>query len=403
MPKSQRVFDDNGFVTILDNPISCAGVYPYKAGMIKAPDWENNPDKIIYVLRPPEELSKKQTLDSLKLMPFVDDHAMLSAKDDDDREDPDDYGVRGTTGEQIYFDYKDDSIKSNLKIYSKKVIKNSDKHGKKQLSVGYDADHEFTAGVWRGKHYDAIQRNLTGNHLAVVYAGRMGGNVAIMDSHDIDFNQLKPEGGKMNEHLEAIKKALEFAEQMEKLAPMLHQALASFVKEEEGEPENTESESAVEGFEDDKTGIEGEHNEDEVKDESLETKKPDFAPETNAKDEDKKQPIMDAADIQKAMRKELSSIAKEFAAKEALVSQAQKTGKVGVFDHADLSIEETADYIAKKLSLSPRKGQALSVIEGYLAGQKSASKAAVTDGADAAQSFASKAKATVCKYAKFSH
>ena len=188
MPKSQRVFDDNGFVTIIDNPISCAGVYPYRASMINAPGFEENPDKIIYVLRSPEELSKKETLDSLKIMPFVDDHAMLSAKDDD-RENPEDYGVHGTTGEQIYYDPKDDTIKANLKIFSTDLLKNIDKHGKKQLSVGYDADHEFTPGVWRGKHYDAIQRNLVGNHLALVHQGRMGGNVAVMDSHDIDFNQ----------------------------------------------------------------------------------------------------------------------------------------------------------------------------------------------------------------------
>lgn len=59
--------------------------------------------------------------------------------------------------------------------------------GKSQLSMGYLMDIEMTPGTTSdGKEYDAIQRNLRMNHVALVDKGRAGSAVRIGDSWSSD-------------------------------------------------------------------------------------------------------------------------------------------------------------------------------------------------------------------------
>lgn len=52
--------------------------------------------------------------------------------------------------------------------------------GKVQLSCGYHADVELTGGVTpEGERYDAIQKNIRGNHVAIVDSARAGSNARI--------------------------------------------------------------------------------------------------------------------------------------------------------------------------------------------------------------------------------
>jgi hypothetical protein len=54
--------------------------------------------------------------------------------------------------------------------------------GKKELSNGYSADYDFQVGVTpRGDSYQAIQRNMRGNHIAIVDRGRCGAVCAVSD------------------------------------------------------------------------------------------------------------------------------------------------------------------------------------------------------------------------------
>lgn len=54
--------------------------------------------------------------------------------------------------------------------------------GKRELSAGYTADLDWTSGETEaGEHYDAIQRNIRANHIAIVDAGRAGSQVRIGD------------------------------------------------------------------------------------------------------------------------------------------------------------------------------------------------------------------------------
>ena len=69
-----KIIDKNDFWFIENNPITKVGVYPY-LGKQRSQDCE--PDKIYYVLRPKEELFRKETLDSLRLIPLIDGHTMI--------------------------------------------------------------------------------------------------------------------------------------------------------------------------------------------------------------------------------------------------------------------------------------------------------------------------------------
>ena len=61
------------------------------------------------------------------------------------------------------------------------------KAGKRELSVGYACQLEFVAGTTPdGEAYDAVQRGIRANHLAVVDAGRAGPLCRIGDTHRKD-------------------------------------------------------------------------------------------------------------------------------------------------------------------------------------------------------------------------
>lgn len=57
--------------------------------------------------------------------------------------------------------------------------------GNKELSVGYELDLDETAGITpEGERYDAIQRNIRPNHLAIVSKGRAGNARLNMDGNE---------------------------------------------------------------------------------------------------------------------------------------------------------------------------------------------------------------------------
>ncbi|EHE2701364.1 TPA: DUF2213 domain-containing protein [Escherichia coli] len=170
--RSARVVDDNGWINVEGNPISKVGVFDYLGSEIPgAPD----PNKIYQVYRPAEELSRPETLESFKLIPFINNHTWLGAEG----ANPGDVGVDGIVGEKVYFDYP--YLKANLRVFSDEM-KQELESGKSQLSPAYKYDVEYAPGAFEGTNYQYVQRNLRcGNHLARVDEGRTGPDVAVMD------------------------------------------------------------------------------------------------------------------------------------------------------------------------------------------------------------------------------
>lgn len=66
---------------------------------------------------------------------------------------------------------------------------------KQEISIGYTCDVDNTPGIWNGEHYDAIQRNVQVNHIAITEKGRAGPEVRLRldSSNDIAVHFLSEE------------------------------------------------------------------------------------------------------------------------------------------------------------------------------------------------------------------
>lgn len=178
---SARIADVNGWYEVKGNPLSKVGVFPYLGSSLTGnPDAQ--PGKVYQVYRPEEELSSPECIASFRLLPFIDDHTMLG-HEDEGLTPAEEKGVHGVIGEDVYFE--DIYLRGNLKVFSQ-ALANRIENNKRELSLGYRCVYDWTPGVFNGQPYDAIQRGIRGNHLALVGEGRMGPDVAVLD-HSFNF------------------------------------------------------------------------------------------------------------------------------------------------------------------------------------------------------------------------
>ena len=115
-------------------------------------------------LRLPEEVFDRESLESLKGKPVIITHdAGLIDKDNVAKEQ---IGTILTAG------YRDgDNVRAEIVIHDTDKMKAC---GFKELSCGYNLDLDETPGVYNGQRYDAVQRNIRYNHLALVENARAG-------------------------------------------------------------------------------------------------------------------------------------------------------------------------------------------------------------------------------------
>jgi hypothetical protein len=182
MTTSNRIPDRNGFIEIKDNPITKVGVFPYSGRTVRGDD----PNKIYMVYRPEEELNNPDTIASFRLLPLINDHpADLLGQQAMDKPNVDGKPAEGVIGEQVHF--RDGYLLGNLKLYTDRINDAIDS-GKRELSAGFRCLYEKASGVFDGVAYDYIQRNIRGNHLALVDAGRMGSDVAVLDHLTLTYD-----------------------------------------------------------------------------------------------------------------------------------------------------------------------------------------------------------------------
>ena len=174
--------NENGFWRIENNPISQVGVFPYLGKNISD---KLEPNKIYFVYRPAEELFAPETLDSFNStpLPLVDEHEMLG----DGATPAENKGIHGVIS-NVRQDGK--LLVGDISIYSE-TMKDEINRGKKDLSMGYYCEYDLEEGEYDGQHYDAVQRNLRGNHVALVDQGRCGHSVRVYDHFalDADFKE----------------------------------------------------------------------------------------------------------------------------------------------------------------------------------------------------------------------
>lgn len=177
--------DSNDYTTIRDNVITKEGVFMYSGKSLGIDGLD--PNKLYPVYRPQEELDKmvkRWTEKGDKPIPVIEGHTVLNKEDITGSVSYDEKPAKG-----VLFALKSlaGKVAGDITLYSKQLI-NTIRGGKDELSLGYACDYEPKKGVFKGKIYDYVQKDLYPNHLAVVQMGRMGHDVNIaLDSNEMRF------------------------------------------------------------------------------------------------------------------------------------------------------------------------------------------------------------------------
>ena len=132
--------------------------------------------------RPPNQVFDSGSMNTFCMRPVTNDHPPTMLDSTNTRQ----YAI-GMSGQTIKRD--GDWMVGTLAIFDSETIKAMDAGEKRQVSNGYDAELELTPGVTPdGEHYDAIQTNIIGNHIAIVKTARAGKDAAIrMDAASTEF------------------------------------------------------------------------------------------------------------------------------------------------------------------------------------------------------------------------
>ena len=166
-------FTEEGY--LIDHPIvTSVGIFEY-----------TNPDgSTRRELRLPEDVFAPESLASYKGKPIIITHdAGYVSKDNVEDE---------TIGTILSAGYQDgDNVRAEIIIHNTDAMKQS---GLRELSLGYNLRLEETPGVWEGQPYDAIQRDIVINHLALVGQARAGEQARLNIDARESTNTLK--GGK---------------------------------------------------------------------------------------------------------------------------------------------------------------------------------------------------------------
>ena len=171
LPLNQTYFTAEGY--LIDRPIlTSTGIFEY-----------TNPDgSVRRELRLPEEVFAPESLKTYKGKPIIITHdAGLITKDNVHE------NAVGTILSEGYRNGND--VRAEIIIHDTDEMKSA---GLKELSLGYNLDLDETPGEWEGQPYDAVQRNIVINHLALVLEARAGEQARL----NIDSRDRKMKGAK---------------------------------------------------------------------------------------------------------------------------------------------------------------------------------------------------------------
>ena len=221
-----------GFLICHNVPIARTGQQLYLGS--ETPFKELPSNDTVKIVRHPEEVFSKATLASFEGKPVTDDHPLEDVTPQNSRT----YlkgicrDVRRGIGEY------NDCIVADLMIYDPMLIDEITSKEKREVSCGYDCFWEL------GNDNTIIQKQIRGNHIAIVKNGRAGHRVAVRDSKPEIKNKVNNGGKKMS--LKAIKNKM----------------FAMFARDENSTPEEIAEASKL--LHDEKTEMKPEEN---VKDE----------------------------------------------------------------------------------------------------------------------------------------
>ncbi len=158
-----------GFLKVPGFPTS-AGVFPYRRA----------DGSTVLELRPPEEVFKADSLATLAGATVTNLHPTEPVTPKNVR------ALQiGIVGESVRQD--GNKVAAHITVQDGDVIAMVDRRDRCELSSGYQCRLDETPGVWNGQRYDAVQRDIVYNHVALGPKGwgRQGSEVALrLDSGD---------------------------------------------------------------------------------------------------------------------------------------------------------------------------------------------------------------------------
>ncbi len=187
--KSNRYFDENGYLVIKDNKIAKAGVFEYLGREISD---ELQGSEIYKVCRPWAELEK--TAKDFEGMPVKLGHEWVEPSKRDLK-------VGAISGEVRL---EEPYLIADIKIYDKDAIEAITGRNIVELSPGYTAKYAAESGEYAGEQYDFMQQDIKYNHLAIVENGRSGKDVKINDENSIKQGEINMKKGFMRNGLNAL-------------------------------------------------------------------------------------------------------------------------------------------------------------------------------------------------------
>jgi len=179
-------FDDRANAAIIDGGymramprIARTGIQIYHGKECGRPEMEK-----VRVFRPQDAVFGNAAVKSYTHLPVTLDHPGVSVDSTNWKK----YAV-GETGEDVLRD--GGTVRVPMMLRDATAIA-AVKDGKNQISVGYSCDLEWVDGITEdGQKYDAVQKNIQGNHVAIVSTARGGPELKFGDRGDDVMAELK--------------------------------------------------------------------------------------------------------------------------------------------------------------------------------------------------------------------
>ena len=175
-------FDDQtGFLYVYRVPIAGAMVQKY----VKSDGSEEMEAKL------PEEILSDATVSSANSKPVTDGHHGLVTKDNSHDL------LKGFTASNGHVE--GNMLYNDITITDPNLISQIKNGSKRELSIGFETQMDPTSGTYNGAKYDAVQRNIRINHVAVVPKGRAGHEVRLIGDSAEAVDQVEPSEEKGNQ------------------------------------------------------------------------------------------------------------------------------------------------------------------------------------------------------------
>lgn len=380
-----KLVDRDGTWRFVGNPITKECVRPYLGRSID-PDGSLglDPDGVYKVYRPWSELCKPSALMTFNGKALRNEHEMIGTAEG--ITPTDDTRVGGSLYNARPADDGSHVIVADITIFSGE-IQELIASGKKELSLGYFCDYRKESGEFEGEHYDFVQCEIEGNHIALVERGRMGHDIRVFDKAiTFDSMEITDMAKKAKDTAKCV--ADEVAELLKGASDEVLEKVKELLKpdetKDEDETKKSEDKDDNKSEDEDKDKSEAkdeDKGEDEDEDEDKDKDKSKDKDKTDSEDEDEDKKSEDEDEEKKSESKDEDEDEKKKKSGEdafdAAIAEVTKRDDLykrvvnytGEFDCSKMTAKKVALYACDKLDIDATEDDAVQVLNAYLKGK----------------------------------